>query len=93
METDQYTFRGYQIPDYMWDGINRYIEHGIEPGSFLTAVIQNDFVNAVAQADDNNIRNLPAYANYFYNHAPPQCWGSAEVMSEWMNLKSEERND
>lgn len=93
METDLYAFRGYQIPDYMREGINRYIEHGIEPGSFLTAVIQNDFVNAVAQADDNNIRNLPAYANYFYNHAPSQCWGSAEVMNEWIGLKREERND
>ena len=43
-----YRFNDYYIPDRMMDGIRRYIEQGIHPGHFLTAVIMNDLAEAVA---------------------------------------------
>lgn len=78
-----YQFREFTIPDYMMDGLRAYIEHGIEPGSFLSAVISNDLREAISCADDTNIRNLPAYVAYLYNEAPSPCWGSAEKMQAW----------
>ena len=38
------------LPDYMQSGVQYYIEHGYEPGGFLTAVICNDLANAVGKA-------------------------------------------
>jgi len=83
-----YTFQNFYIPDRMMPGIRRYIEDHIPPGHFLQAVICNKLKEAVMLADDENIRNLPAYASYFYNKAPIECWGSEEKMKAWINAGS-----
>lgn len=86
-----YEFRGFTIDAHMMEGIRNYVEHGIEPGSFLSAVICNDLKGAVAAADFRNMPNLPAFVGYFYNEAPSQCWGSNEKMIAWMAKRSVER--
>ena len=68
----------------MMPSIERYVTRGIKPGDFLTAVIQNDLAWALGKADEENLRNLPAYGAYFYNEVPSRCWGSPKKMSEWM---------
>ncbi len=84
-----YTFQDFYIPERMMPGIQRYIEERILPGNFLTAVICNNLKHAVMYADDENIRNLPAYASYFYSKAPIECWGSEEKMKAWINGDSD----
>lgn len=84
MENQRYEFHGFYIPERMMGGIKRYVEHGIEPGSFLTAIIQNDLKTAVAHADNENMQNLPAYVSYFYNECPLACWGSPHKMEAWI---------
>ena len=79
-----YTYRQFYIPERMMGGILRYIEHRIEPGDFLAAVIRNDLKDACGRADDENLQNLPAFVAYFYNEAPSPCWGSPENMAEWL---------
>jgi len=89
---DKYSFmKQYSIPERMRDSITRYIEDKIAPGDFLSAVIMNNLAEAIGRADDENIRNLPAYVNFFYNHAPSQCWGSPEKMATWLGGKTEDR--
>ena len=82
-----YVFRDFYIPERMIGGIRRYIEQGISPGSFLTAVIENNLSEAVGRADDENQRNLPAFVAYFYNEAPSPCWGSPEKRKAWMEAR------
>jgi len=86
-----YKFREFHIPDYMMDGINRYVNDGIPPGSFLTAIICNDLSGAVSQADDNNLPNIPAFVSYFYWETPSACWGSLRKMKAWIEHKREEK--
>ena len=88
-----YEFREFYIPFRMGGGIKRYIEDGVRPGDFLTEIIRNDLKEACGRADDENLRNLPAYVAYFYNHAPYQCSGSQEKMDAWIKLKEKERDD
>lgn len=91
-----YTFRGFTIPEYMMGGLTRYIEQGIEPGDFLMAVLENNLRQAVGQADDENIVNLPAYIGYLYNEAPGSCWGSPAKVQAWMDelaAKNEKRRE
>jgi hypothetical protein len=80
-------FQKWYIPERMQGGILRYIEHGIEPGHFLSAVFRNDFVGIAGRADDENLENLPAYANFLYNYAPQTCWGSKEKVDNWIERK------
>ena len=80
-----YTFRQFFISARMMGAILRYIEQGLPPGPFLTAVIDNDLRAAVSYADDENMANLPAFVAYFvYNEPPSGCWGSSENRRAWL---------
>jgi hypothetical protein len=79
-----YRFQKWYIPERMRGGIERYINHGIKPGSFLCAVIENNLSEAHKYADEENLQNIPAYIHYFYNECPMTCWGSKEKMEKWM---------
>ena len=76
----------YGIPNYMQGGIIRYYENGIPPGDFLSAVINNDFKEAVGRADDTNIHCLKAYVMWFYNQAPNGSWGFAGATTKWIKV-------
>lgn len=89
MDAKTYKFGEFYIPERMMGGLARYIAQGIPPGDFLSAVICNDLKEAIGRADDENIRNLPAYVSYLYNKAPSRCWGSSEKMRAWMTRFTE----
>lgn len=71
------------IPAYMIGGLRRYIEHGIPPGDFLTAVLSNDLRGACERADDENRHRLFQYVQFLYSHAPVGCWGSSSNFRDW----------
>ena len=74
------------LPEHCRDGMRRYIENGIIPGSFLQAVICNDLVEAYGQADTINTMFMRNYARFLYNEAPKMpisSWGSKEIMITW----------
>jgi hypothetical protein len=81
-----YTFNEFEIPDDMMPLLLDYVQTGKDPGYFLTAVICNDLKGAVREADDENMRNLPAYVAYLYNEAPQACHGSKENMNRWTGV-------
>lgn len=77
-------FGQFMIPARMRPDIHRYINDRIKPGDFLTAIIKNNLADACKHADQENLRNLPAYVDYFYNHTPTACWGSPKRMADWL---------
>jgi len=81
------TDNGFMISEHMLESIRAYITKGCPVGSFLQAVIANELTEACLRADDVNIRNLPAFAWFFYDRAPRQCWGSREAYKAWVELR------
>lgn len=73
-----------RLPGHMQAGARRYVERGIPPGHFMTAVICNDLFEAVGRADDTNKHALADWARFFYNEAPRGCFGSPEHFQEWI---------
>jgi hypothetical protein len=73
------------IPDYMIGGLRSYIEYGIEPGSFLSAVLCNDLRGACECADHVNRHRLFEYVQFLYSYAPSACWGSPKRYEAWMD--------
>ena len=59
-------------------GMQRYVENGIEPGSFLKAVLRNDLQSAVGAADEWNLYSLPAIVRWCYWELPANLWGNVE---------------
>jgi hypothetical protein len=71
------------IPPHMRDSIKLYILHGIPPGSFLTALLSNDFMGAVARADSDNGAALIGWGRFFYNYVPSGSHGSPAAFRAW----------
>ena len=57
--------------------------HGISPGGFLTAVLENDLAQAMNRADNEALENLPHIVAYLYNECSEACWGSSEIVKSW----------
>lgn len=68
----------------MRGGARRYVEHGIPPGSFLTAVLEHDFLGAFKRADDENANRMRDWASWLYNECPNSAHGSPEKVAAWI---------
>ena len=78
------------IPEYKRGAMERYMEYGIEPGSFLMAVLSNDLLDASSLADCHNRRRLFDYCFWLANYAPPSSYGSPEIVKRWMAARQKE---
>ena len=78
-----------RIPDHMHGGLMRYLVHGIQPGSFMLAVLSNDLQEACMRADDSNRYRLFDYVSWLYSYAPQGSWGSEDRVIEWMTHRRE----
>ena len=74
----------YGIPERMQDALIRYYEKRIEPGHFLTAVLENDLMEALGRADVENRHSLHAYCMWLYNQTPSGSYGSPEAVKRWL---------
>lgn len=75
-----------KVPSHNHGGLTRYIENGIVPGDFLTAVLENNLMRALGKADETNRHALFNIASFLHNAAPSQCYGSPHAVKEWSTL-------
>lgn len=74
----------YPINDYIYGALERYLNNGISPGSFMTAVLENNLMEAFGRADTFNAANMKNIIGYVYNHVPSNAWGSAEKVRDYL---------
>lgn len=74
----------YRIPDSTYETIVNYVVRGWRPGDFLTAVLSNRLMDAMARADENNQTALKDICGFIYNQIPAWCWGSSEEVVAWI---------
>jgi len=72
------------IPERTLLALMLYRNHGDDPGGFLAACLENDFVEACTRADSANGALLPAIANFINNRMPMTSYGSPEVVRRWI---------
>lgn len=77
-----------QLPEHMQNGMRLYIERGIEPGSFMYAVLCNDLMGAFGCADSVNQRRIKDFCQFLYNDAPSKCHGSPEKVRAWIAARN-----
>ena len=65
-------------------GIRRYIEGRVRPGSFLSAVLENDLKQAVRCADSESMSMLPELVDWLWSNAPARCWGNETNVFCWI---------
>lgn len=69
----------------MFQSLERYRLERDELGGFLSACLQNDFMEACTRADHYNAQILPLFARYIFNVLPSTAWGSKENVQAWLN--------
>lgn len=72
------------VRDDTIESINNYVTKGWEPGSFVTAVMENNLMEALGQADMGNRLAIFEICEYVYNDTPATCHGSPEKVREWL---------
>ena len=77
------------IPEHMRGGVRRYLEEGIEPGSFLLSLLENNFIRVCRQADATNRELLFVWAEFLWWEMPGGSWGSPEKVEAWMKSRQE----
>ena len=90
IEVNGHALRYEKLPERFQDSLERYLEYGIQPGHFLTAVLCNDLMNAIGRADDESLAALPAVCKWLYNEAPGNAFGSKEKVIDWCAKRREE---
>lgn len=75
------------LPDYMVESLNSYVNERRPVGSFLSCVLSNDLFGALMRADETNALLLRDYARYIYNYMPAACWGSEKAVSDWLSVE------
>ncbi len=78
-----------RLPEHMRDSARRYVEDGEPVGSFLRAVLENNFVEALGRADTQNRAAIFAWSAWLYNEAPMDAWGSPEKVTAWIATHAE----
>jgi hypothetical protein len=69
-----------------------YLIYGIKPGSFFTAVLANDFCEAIQKSHNSNtISALKGLTRWITHCAPLRCYGSYSQVEEWCMLSGVQR--
>ena len=72
------------LPAHMRASAQEYVEHGYLSGSFLTAVLENNLVEALGQADGINREMIFQWGLWLYSNCPAPAWGSKEKVAAWI---------
>lgn len=75
----------YPVSASILGSLERYLNYGIMPGGFLTAVLENNLKEACARADYENRGNLYNIVGYIYNYIPYTAWGSPDAVRDFIN--------
>jgi len=80
-----------KIPDYTLEALQRYFEYGIPPGSFLSSVLCNDLMGALATADEYNKEALAEICSLIHWEFPTNTYGSEAQVLAYMSQKLADR--
>lgn len=78
-----YLAKLYMVPSHMHGAITLWIEKGVRPGDFLTALLSNDLMGAMGRADEENQLAIHRWCTYLYSYVPNGCYGSPEKVKAW----------
>jgi hypothetical protein len=74
------------LPNISQEALKRYFVYGLEPGSFLIALLcDRPWTEVMSRADHWNKSLLADYLYWLQEHAPAGSWGSEQAVRSWLN--------
>lgn len=87
-----HSFDLWDVPQEYCQPVRDYLVNGWDPGSFYTAVLANDFMDAVIRSHPGNqIDTLKRLAGWILNTMPDAAWGSYDRVRTWLDMSDEDR--
>jgi len=77
------------LPEHMQGAVRRYLNNGIMPGDFLTALLENDLVHSFGLADETNLTAMRTWVEWLYMECPGGAWGSEDNIRKWCDARRE----
>ena len=65
-------------------GLVNYLEHRIEPGGCLMAMLQNDLWRSIVYADPETRGTIVSIVLWLAQFAPFDSFGSIEKVADWL---------
>ncbi len=94
IEVDGHPIKYELLPERFRGGVERWIEHGIEPGNFLSSVIDDDLLDALGSAGGDMTRaDIRDIALWFHWEAPTVCHGSLAKSRTWGKERRKARSE
>jgi hypothetical protein len=75
------------LPGWAREGLDLYLRFGIETGSGLRAILENDLLEAMGrccQYGGSGAYDVWWIVSYLYNDAPGPAWGSPAKVKAWL---------
>lgn len=73
--------------------LERYYLHGLDPGSYMLAVLTNDLFGAMGAADEWSREEMHRLCTYIYSYMPSTSWGSKEKVRAHCMFRREQDDE
>jgi hypothetical protein len=88
----QDSFSYWNVDDEFAHPVQNYLLYGFEPGSCFTAVLANDFLNAMLRSHPaNTVEAFKALARWIVNCMPHESFGSYDKVQTWLHMDEADR--
>jgi hypothetical protein len=77
-------YENYGAPVRILGAIRNHADHHHPCGSFVTAVLENNLMEAIGRADENSQAALFEIVRYVRWEIPSNCHGSVEAVRAWL---------
>ena len=74
------------LPHNIRGAVERWIEFGEYPGTFLVGILMNDLRLAALNSMPINECYLTDIVKWFVQYAPCNCWGSEGNVQKWAEM-------
>ena len=86
------SFYYWNVDDEFAHPVQNYLLYGFEPGSCFTAILDNDFLNAMLHSHPaNSVTAFTNLARWIVNCAPLEAYGSYDKVQAWLHMDEADR--
>lgn len=89
------TASDFMVPRNYADPIYNYLVYGLEPGSFFSAVLANDFFDAMDHSHPGNsvlsLKNLVSWIHSMNGYK--LFWGNEKAVKAWLKMPENKRRE
>ena len=74
-----------KLPEPFKEEVRKYVEEGIETGSFLKYILENDLFRTMMFAHLDNQECIKDVVLWIWNQLPSETYGTPDKVNKWLS--------